>query len=123
MRFACALLASVLAVSVAGAQTDVIRGKVTNYEGLPLPNVRVTATSIPGNVTREVRSNDQGAFQIAFPGSAGDYIMGFARIGYVFRQFEVKRVADEEVLIADARMSVISLDTVATVATVQQKVG
>ena len=41
--------------SSALAQTDVIRGRVTNSEGLPLGNVRVTATSIPGGVTRESR--------------------------------------------------------------------
>jgi len=105
------------------AQTDVIRGKVTNYEGLPLAQVRVTATSIPGNVTRETRSNDQGNFQIAFPGGTGDYIMGYARIGYVFRQFEVKRLADEDVLIADARLNVIQLDTVVTTSVVQQRVN
>src|SRR6478736_9724630 len=74
------------------AQTDVIRGKVTNYEGLPLAQVRVTATSIPGNVTREARTNNQGSYQIAFPGGPGDYILGFALIGYSFRQFEIKRL-------------------------------
>jgi hypothetical protein len=119
------LLAALLlsAAATLGAQTDVIRGKVTNFEGLPLSNVRVTATSIPGNVTREVRTNDAGSFQIAFPGGTGDYIMGYARIGYVFRQFEVKRLADEDVLIADARMNVIQLDTVVTTSSVQQRVN
>ena len=105
------------------AQTDVIRGRVTNSEGLPLMGVRVTATSIPGNVTREVRTSDKGQYQIAFAGGTGDYIMGFALIGYVFRQFEIKRLADEEVLIADARLSVIQLDTISVVAAVQQRVG
>ena len=105
------------------AQTDVIRGRVTNSEGLPLMGVRVTATSIPGNVTREVRTSDKGQYQIAFAGGTGDYIMGFALIGYVFRQFEIKRLADEEVLIADARLSVIQLDTISIVAPVQQRVN
>ncbi|MES2177213.1 MAG: TonB-dependent receptor [Gemmatimonadota bacterium] len=105
------------------AQTDVIRGKVTNFEGLPLQNVRVTATSIPGNVVREVRTGANGSYQIAFPGNSGDYIMGFARIGYLFRTFEVKRLADEEVLVADARMNVIALDTIVTTETVQQRVN
>ena len=116
----CAIFAVAPAVC---AQTDVIRGKVTNFEGLPLASVRVTATSIPGNVTREVRTNDKGSFQIAFPGNSGDYIMGYARIGYLFRQFEVKRLADEDVLIADARMNVIQLDTIVTSETVQQRVN
>jgi hypothetical protein len=105
------------------AQTDVIRGKVTTVEGLPLAGVRVTATSIPGNVTRETRTNAQGTYQIAFAGGPGDYIMGFALIGYNFRQFEIKRVADEDVLVADARLSVVQLDTVAVTATNQQRVN
>src|SRR4051812_28751750 len=105
------------------AQTDVIRGRVTTPENLPLANVRVTATSIPGNVTREARTNGQGQFQIAFPGGPGDYIMGYALIGYNFRQFELKRLADEDVLIADARLNVVQLDTVAVTATNQQRVN
>lgn len=71
--------------------TDVIRGRATNSEGLLLQCVRATATSIPGNVTRETRTSDKGVYQIAFSGGAGDYIMGVAMIGYVFRQFEIKR--------------------------------
>ena len=114
---------AVLFVGSAAAQTDVIRGKVTTVEGLPLRNVRVTATSIPGNVTREVRTNNTGSYQIAFPGGAGDYIMGFALVGYQFRQFEIKRVVDEDVLIADAKLSVVQLDTVVVAATSAQRIN
>jgi len=106
----------------AQAQVDVIRGRVTNAEGLPLPGVRVTATSIPGNVTRETRTDNRGAYQIAFAGGPGDYMVGFALIGYVYRQFEVKRLADEDVLVADARLTVVQFDTVQVVAANQQRV-
>jgi hypothetical protein len=109
--------------SAARAQTDVIRGRVTNPEGLPLQNVRVTATSIPGAVTRETRTDNRGAFQFVFAGGQGDYIMGYALIGYVFRQFEVKRTADQDVLLADARLSIVQLDTVSVQASVQQRVN
>src|SRR6185369_12197210 len=103
--------------------TDVIRGRVTNTEGLPLPGVRVTATSIPGNITREIRTNNQGSFQIAFPNGTGDYIMGYALIGYDFKQFEIKRVADEDVLIADARLNVVQLDTTVVTVSNQQRIS
>ncbi|MBC8088912.1 MAG: TonB-dependent receptor, partial [Phycisphaerae bacterium] len=116
------LLAAVLP-SRADAQVDVFRGRVTNAEGRVLPNVRVTATSIPGNVTKETRSDARGGFQIAFPGGAGDYMMGYALLGYTFRQFEIKRTADQDVLVADARMGTIQIDTVSVVAPVQQRVG
>jgi hypothetical protein len=109
--------------SSAAAQTDVIRGKVTGIDGAPLPGVRVTATSIPGNVTRTTQTNNQGNFQIAFPGGPGDYIMGFAHFGYAFRQFEIKRLADEEVLLADARLAPVQLDSLMVVASVQQRVN
>lgn len=105
------------------AQADVIRGRVTNVEGLPLPGVRVVATSIPGSVTREARTNNQGGYQIVFPGGPGDYMMGFALPGYDYRQFEIKRLADEAVLVADARLSVIQLDTLVVAAQVQQRVS
>ena len=52
-----------------------------------------------------------------------DYIMGYALIGYAFSQFEIKRAADEEVLIADARLSVVQLDTVVTTPSNQQRVS
>ncbi|MGV3707335.1 MAG: carboxypeptidase regulatory-like domain-containing protein [Gemmatimonas sp.] len=129
MRFlqlmSCAL-AIVLAAIVpreSVAQTDVIRGKVTNAEGTVLGNVRVTATSIPGNVTRETRTDAKGSFQIAFPGGAGDYMMGYALVGYVYRQFEIKRTADQDVLVADARMGAVQIDTLTITAPVQQRVG
>ena len=111
------------AAAPAAAQTDVIRGRVLTGEGLPLQNVRVTATSIPGNVTREARTNREGSYQIAFINGPHDYIMGFSLIGYAFKQFEIKQVADEQVLIADARLSVVQLDTVVTTASNQQRVS
>ena len=43
--------------------------------------------------------------------------MGFALVGYQFRQFEIKRVSDEDVLLADARLSVVQLDTIVSTAT------
>jgi hypothetical protein len=118
-----AVLLFVALPSSAAAQNDIIRGKVTDQEGLALSGVRVTATSIPGNVTRDVRTNGRGDFQIIFPGGTGDYMMGYALIGYLYKQQEVKRLADEEVLIANATLNVVQLDTIAIVASIQQKVN
>ena len=119
---ACFLAMAGSAGSLA-AQTDVIRGRVINQDGQPIAGVRVTATSIPGNVTRSVQTNAQGNFQLAFPGGPGDYIMGYAAFGYAYRQFQVKRLADEEVLLANARLSPIQLDSLVIVAQQQQRVN
>ena len=108
-------------VSPGSAQTDVIRGKVTGPDALPLQGVRVTATSIPGNVTRSAMTDRSGNFQIAFPNGTGDYFMGYAMFGYSYKQFQIKRVADEDVLIADARMTIVQLDSIVGNASMQQR--
>jgi hypothetical protein len=123
LRWLFMALALVLYPSVARAQTDVIRGRVTTIDGAALAGVRVIATSIPGNVTREARTDQRGSFQIVFPNGSGDYFMGYALIGYVYRQQQIKRVADEDVLIANAVLSVVQLDTISVVAPIQQRVG
>src|SRR5688572_4419528 len=118
-----AFVALTLASNSLAAQTDVIRGRVTDADGQPLTGVRVTATSIPGNVTRSAQTNNQGRFQIAFPDGPGDYIMGYALFGYAFRQFEVKRLADEQVLVADTRLLPVQLDSLVVIASRQQRVS
>lgn len=119
---ALAMFALLVLTGTAMAQTDVIRGKVTTPEGEPLAGVRVTATSLPGNVTRSAQTNAAGQYQIAFPGGAGDYIMGFNYFGYNFRQYEIKRLADEDVLVADARLAPMTIDSVMVIAPKQEKV-
>jgi hypothetical protein len=109
-------------ISPVSAQTDLIRGRVTDTEGQPVVNVRVTATSIPGNVTRNAQTDGRGNFQIVFPGGTGDYIMGYAHFGFSYRQLQVKRLADEPVLVADVRLAPIQLDSLMVTAAVQQRV-
>src|SRR5829696_5862942 len=58
------LVVLMLSARAAAAQTDMIRGRVVGFDGQPLSGVQVTATSIPGNVTRESRTNAQGNYQI-----------------------------------------------------------
>jgi hypothetical protein len=100
-----AVLATLLAGGTAGAQqSDVIRGRVTGPDSLPLEGVVVTATSISGNVNRTARTDKNGRFTITFPGGDGDYMVSFAALGFAARRFEVKRVADEDILVADARL-------------------
>jgi len=85
-------------------QVDVIRGRVTGPDSLPIESARVTVTSISGNVTRNARTDKEGRFTVTFPNGDGDYMVNIAALGYGAKRFEVKRVADEDVLIADARL-------------------
>ncbi len=104
---ALALLLALAALSplpLDAQQTDVIRGRVISADSLPLENVQVTVTSISGNVSRSARTDRSGRFTITFPGGEGDYIVSFAAIGFTPRRYELRRVADEDILIADARL-------------------
>jgi hypothetical protein len=110
-------LIAIVAASLAGRDlaaqtTDVIRGKVTGPDSLPIQGVTVTATSISGNVSRQARTDKNGNFSISFPNGDGDYIVAFASLGFAGRKFEVKRTADQEFLVADARLarSAVTLD-------------
>ena len=110
----CGLELITPAASAAAQQTDVIRGTVVSSDGKPLEDVKVTATSIGGNVNRAARTDRNGRYTITFPGGEGDYLVEFAAIGYGARRFQVKRTADQEILVADARLlpAAGELDTV-----------
>ena len=85
-------------------QTDVIRGRVTSDDGRAVADLSVTATSIPNNVTRTVTTDRNGRYTITFANGDGDYWLSFAKIGFAARRFELKRVADEVILVGDVRV-------------------
>jgi hypothetical protein len=95
-------------------QADVIRGRITSQTGETVPNATVVATSIPNNVTRNARADRNGRFAITFTNGDGDYWITVSAIGFVQRRFELKRVADEDVLVADVALepTVVQLDSV-----------
>lgn len=100
------LVASVLFPDSAQAQqADVIRGRITGPDSAAIAGVVVTATSIGGNVSRTARTDANGRFTITFPNGEGDYMISLAAIGFAAKRFEIKRTADEEILIADSRLN------------------
>jgi hypothetical protein len=115
LRFTIALFAFVIAVPAAAQQTDVIRGRVTGPDNRPVEGVQVTATSISGGVNRNARTNNDGRFTITFPGGDGDYIVTMNRIGFAQKRFQVKRTADQDILIADAKLNAAAQDLDAVV--------
>lgn len=86
-------------------QVDIIRGRVVGPDTLAVPNVLVTATTLTGNVSRTARTDTRGRYTISFPGGEGDYWVTFSSVGYAPRRYQVKRTADQEILIADARLA------------------
>jgi hypothetical protein len=112
------MLAIALPRALGAQQLDVIRGQVTNSDQQPIEKADVTATSVAGGVNRTARTDRAGRFTITFPGGEGDYYVTFTAIGYAPRRFEVKRTADQEILVADAQLQRMTmLDTLRATAT------
>ena len=103
------LLLSALVLAAArpaAAQTvDVIRGRVTGPDNQPVEGAMITVTTLSGAVSRQTRTDQGGRYTVTFPGGDGDYFVNFAAIGFAARRFEIKRVADEDILVADAKLS------------------
>jgi hypothetical protein len=99
-----AIAAVAFALPASAQQLDVIRGQVIGPENKPLEDAKVTATSLSGNVNRSARTDKNGRYTITFPGGEGDYFVEVSAIGYAARRFEVKRTADQEILVADAKL-------------------
>src|SRR5258705_12600624 len=112
-----AILTAAVPASAHAQNLDIIRGQVLGPEGKPLEDARVPATSLSGNVNRGARTDKNGRYTITFPGGEGDYFVEVSAIGYAARRFEVKRTADQEILVADARLQRAAgqLDTVRVV--------
>jgi hypothetical protein len=101
-----ALLFAAVSAKPAFAQaTDVIRGKVTGPDTMPLSGVNVKVTSYLGQVTKTAKTNKNGQFTVIFPIGEGDYWVEFTAIGFVPKRFEIKRIAEEEILLADTKMA------------------
>ncbi|MBL0941028.1 MAG: carboxypeptidase regulatory-like domain-containing protein [Gemmatimonadaceae bacterium] len=100
-----ALLLFVLwAPALVAQNTDVIRGRVTGPDSQPIANVQVRATSFSGNVTKTTRTDRRGNFTLLFVNGEGDYWLEFASLGYAAHRFQLKRIGEEEVLLADTRL-------------------
>jgi hypothetical protein len=115
-----AAFAGALFAAPASAQqsTDIIRGRVLGPDTLPISGARITATSYQGNITKTAQTDRNGRFQIIFVNGEGDYWIEVAKIGYNKRRFEIRKVGDEQVMLADARLTsaVVALDAVTVTA-------
>ena len=98
-------------------QVDVIRGVIAGPDNASIENANIIATSVAGGVNRTARTDKSGRFTITFPGGEGDYFVSVTAIGFAPKRFEVKRTADQDILVADARLQrMVLLDTMRAVA-------
>ena len=100
-----AILLALAPTRLRAQQADVIRGRVIGPDSAAVVGVQVTVTSLDGNVSRKTRTDKDGRYTVTFPNGEGDYMVSFTALGFAVKRFEVKRNADEEILIADAKLS------------------
>ena len=74
-------------------------------DSLPVERATITVTSTHGNVSRTPRTDKNGRYTVAFPGDEGDYFVNVAALGFAAKRFEIKRTGDQDILVADARLS------------------
>ena len=98
-----------------GATTDIITGTVKADNGLPIRDATVEVTSLETNVTRRARTNAQGRYTILFPDGGGEYHVVIRAIGLAPASSELRRISDEDRLVADATLTqnATTLSTVA----------
>ena len=108
-RSALAVLAMIAcgggASAVHAQQADVIRGRITADDGEAVTNATIQLSSIPNNVKKSTKTDKTGRYTVAFPNGDGDYWVSVSAIGFVAKRFELKRLADEEILVADVKLT------------------
>ena len=83
---------------------DIIRGRVTGPDSLPVEGANVSVTAIASGVNKTTRTDRDGRFTVTFLSADGDYWVAVQAIGLAARRFEIKRLGDEDVLLADVRL-------------------
>jgi hypothetical protein len=109
-----ALLCPVLTSAQVGSSTDIIMGRVTSPEGVPLAGARVAVTSSETQITRNKTTDAEGRYSIVFPDGGGSYTVTVTSIGYAPQRFSLARVSDEDRLVRDVTMgrNVVQLQSV-----------
>ena len=98
-------IAALTPTSAAAQDPDIIRGRVTGPDSLPIEGASVSVTAIASGVNKTARTDKDGRFTVTFPSAEGDYWVTIQTSASRARRFEIKRLADEDVLIADARLA------------------
>jgi hypothetical protein len=110
------LLISLVARSASAQTADIIRGRVTGPDSQPIVNAAILVTSLQGGISKQSKTDKNGRFSVVYPNGEGDYWVVVAAIGFTQKRFEVKRIADEEVLLADTKLAPATLERVEVVA-------
>jgi hypothetical protein len=65
-----------------GSKTDVISGRITDYNGRPIADALVGATALGSGLTRTHSTDTDGRYRIYFPETAPQYMVQAKRMGF-----------------------------------------
>lgn len=113
----CIVAALVPAESFAqiGTTTEIITGRVTGPDSLPLSGARVAVTSVATGVERLTTTRSDGKYTLLFREGGSQFRITITALGMRPTTFALNRRGDEDRLVADVRMSA----TATTLAQVQ----
>ena len=91
----CFCLASAGLQAQSGPRTDVLSGRVTDYNGRPIADALVGATSLRSGLTRTHLTDAEGRYRIYFPETPPQYALQVKRMGFSPLQRTVTRRTKE----------------------------
>jgi hypothetical protein len=101
-----AITAAALLVPQTGhAQVDVLTGRVTGPDGMPLAGAQVEALSVATELTRTSVTDGAGRYLILFPDGGGLFVLRFSFIGMADTLAVAERHPDEEMLVVNVRLA------------------
>jgi hypothetical protein len=87
------------------AGTDFLTGRVTDYNGKPIADAQVGATSLQSGLRRTSTTDVDGRFRIYFPETAPQYALQVKRMGFSpVQRTIVRRTKEPEQMIVDMQL-------------------
>jgi hypothetical protein len=99
------VLAPAALAAQVGVTTDILRGRVTDEASKPVAGARVEAVSTETDVRRSTTTGADGRYTLTFPEGGGRYTVRVSAPSQGTATSVVSRAADEEVLVANFRLT------------------
>jgi hypothetical protein len=101
----CLCLASEAPQAQSGPRTDIISGRVTDYNGRPIGDALVGVTALGSGLSRSHATDADGRYRIYFPETASQYVLLVKRLGFSPVQRTItRRTRDPEHMTIDLQL-------------------
>jgi hypothetical protein len=91
-----------------GPRTDVIRGRVTGPDTIPVLGAQVVAVDTVAKVPKPTRTDAKGAFSITFENGNGTYMVAVNMLGFAPQRRVVSRLPDGSMPVVEFKLSQVA---------------